>query len=73
MPENAAHLTVPLLMVSGTNDATQRNADTIFARVPFDPRNKHVMVESDHMGTPTASIVAALSWLKMLEQSGLDK
>ena len=73
MPENAAHLTAPLLMVSGTNDATQRTTDKIFARVPFDPRNKHVMVDADHMETPTASTAVVLSWLKMLDQSNLDK
>ena len=73
MPENAAHLTAPLLMVSGSNDPTQRNADNIFAHVPFDPRNKHVTVEADHLGTPAASAAAVLSWLKMMEQFGLDK
>jgi esterase/lipase len=64
MPENAAHLTAPLLMVSGDNDPTQRGADNIFARVPSDPRNKHVTVEADHMGTPAASIAIVLAWLK---------
>jgi esterase/lipase len=73
MPENAAHLTAPLLMVSGSNDSTQSNADNIFTRVPFDSRNKHVTVEADHMGTIAASATAVLSWLKMLEQSSLDK
>jgi esterase/lipase len=73
MPENAAHLTAPLLMVSGSNDPSQRNADNIFARVPFDPRNKHVMVEADHLGTPVASAAAVLSWLKMLEQFSLNR
>jgi esterase/lipase len=66
MPENAAHLTAPLLMVSGNNDPTQRNADNIFARVPSDPRNKHVTVEADHLGTPAASIAIVLAWLKAL-------
>jgi hypothetical protein len=66
MPENAAHLAAPLLMVSGNNDQTQRNAGNIFARVPSDPRNKHVMVEADHMGTPAASIAIVLAWLKAL-------
>jgi esterase/lipase len=66
MPENAAHLTAPLLMVSGNNDQTQRNAGNIFARVPSDPRNKHVTVEADHMGTPAASIAIVLAWLKAL-------
>jgi esterase/lipase len=66
MPENAAHLTAPLLMVSGNNDQTQRNAGNIFARVPSDPRNKHVTVEADHIGTPAASIAIVLAWLKAL-------
>jgi esterase/lipase len=73
MPENAGRLTAPLLLVSGNNDPTQRNADNIFAHVPFDPRNKHATVEADHLGTPAASAPAVLSWLKMLEQSGFDK
>src|SRR5262252_4421397 len=66
MPENAAHLTAPLLMVSGDNDPTQSGADNIFARVPPDPRNKHITVEADHMGTPAASIAIVLAWLKTL-------
>jgi len=66
MPENAAHLTAPLLMVSGNNDPSQRNAGNIFARVPSDPRNKHVTVEVDHMGTPAASIAIVLAWLNAL-------
>jgi esterase/lipase len=66
MPENAAHLSAPLLMVSGNNDPTQRNAGNIFARAPSGPRNKHVTVEADHMGTPAASIDIVLAWLKTL-------
>ncbi len=66
MPVNAARLTAPLLMVSGTEDNSQRDADGIFARAPHDPRNKHVMVQSDHVGTPAASPAAVLSWLKSL-------
>jgi esterase/lipase len=73
MPENAAHLTAPLLMVSGSNDPTQSNANNIFAHVPFDPRNRHVTVEADHLGTPAASAAAVLSWLTVLAHSGLDK
>jgi esterase/lipase len=66
MPENAARLTAPLLMVSGSNDPTQRSADNIFAHVPYDKRNEHVMVEAGHLDTPAASTAAVLSWLKML-------
>jgi hypothetical protein len=45
---------------------TQRNAGNIFARAPSGPRNKHVTVEADHMGTPAASIDIVLAWLKTL-------
>lgn len=68
MPANAAHLTAPLLMVSGSADPSQRNADGIFARAPRDPRNKHVMVQSDHIGTPAAAAAAVMAWLKSLAQ-----
>ena len=71
MPDNAAHLTTPLLMVSGNNDPTQRNADNIFADAPFDPRSEHVTVEADHLGTPAASAAVVLPWLKMLAHSSL--
>jgi esterase/lipase len=71
MPENAAHLTAPLLMVSGSNDPTQGNAGNIFARAPFDPRNKHVTVEADHLSTPAASAAVVLAWLKALAHSDL--
>jgi hypothetical protein len=71
MPVNAAHLTAPLLMVSGSNDPSQRNADNIFAHAPVEPRNEHVMVDADHLGTPAASTSAVLSWLKKLAPSRL--
>jgi len=71
MPDNAAHLTAPLLMVSGNNDPTQRNAGNIFADAPFDPRSEHVPVEADHLGTPAGSAAVVLSWLKMLAHSSL--
>jgi esterase/lipase len=73
MPENAARLTAPLLMVSGEDDPTQRNADNIFAKAPSDPRNEHVTVEADHLGTPAASAAAVLSWLKMLAHPSLAR
>src|SRR5215472_5879128 len=73
MMENAAHITARLLMVSGNNDPTQRNADNIFAHVPLDPRNRHVTLKADHLDTPAASVAAILSWLKILPHSGLDQ
>jgi len=71
MPDNATHLTAPLLMVSGNNDPTQRNADNIFADAPFDPRSEHVTVEADHLGTPAASAAVVPSRLKMLAHLSL--
>jgi esterase/lipase len=68
MPANAAHLTAPLLIVSGSNDKTQRDIGAVFARAPHDPRNAHVTVPSDHIGTPTASIAAVVAWLKSLNR-----
>jgi esterase/lipase len=73
MSENASHLTAPLLMVSGNSDPTQSNAGNIFAHVPFDPRNRHVTVEADHLGTLAASADAVVSWLSELIHSGLNK
>ncbi len=68
MPANAARLTAPLLMVSGNADNSQRDADAIFARAPHDPRNQHVVVQSDHIGTPAAALPTVLSWLRALAQ-----
>lgn len=68
MPANAAHLTAPLLIVSGTDDRTQRDIGAVFARAPHDRRNAHVMVRSDHIGTPTASAAAVVAWLKSLNR-----
>jgi esterase/lipase len=68
MPANAARLTVPLLIVSGTDDRTQRGIGSVFARAPRDPLNAHVSVSSDHLGTPTASIAAVVAWLKSLSR-----
>jgi esterase/lipase len=66
MQVNAAHLSAPLLIVSGNNDPTQSNTGNIFARAPADLRNKHVTVAADHLGTPNASTATVLAWLKAL-------
>jgi esterase/lipase len=66
MTVNAAHLTAPLLLVSGTEDSLQRNIDKVFAQAPSDPHNSQVTVKSDHLGTPAASTEAVVAWLKSL-------
>ena len=62
---NAARLTAPLLIVSGSADPTQRGIDAVYARAPHDPHNAHVTVNSDHIGTPNAATAAVVAWLKI--------
>jgi esterase/lipase len=65
---NAASLTAPILIVSGSADPTQRGIDAVYARAPHDPRNAHVTVNSDHIGTPAAATNAVVAWLKSLSK-----
>jgi pimeloyl-ACP methyl ester carboxylesterase len=64
MPANAAHLKMPILLVSGTHDPTQRQAPFTFRRAPENPLNRFVKVDSNHPGTPEAGKSAMLEWLK---------
>jgi esterase/lipase len=66
MPANAAKLTVPLLMISGRLDDTQRGSYAIFQAAPANPLNRFVSVEAGHMGTPAAGREAMMAWLKEL-------
>jgi dienelactone hydrolase len=66
MPDNAARLKAPLLVVSGIGDSTQRSIPYVFARAPADRLNWHVTVASDHRGTPAAAAQVVLVWLKAL-------
>jgi hypothetical protein len=66
MSANASRLKAPLLLVSGTNDPTQRGARMIFAQVPANPLNRLVEVDATHMGTPAASRPVLFQWLKEL-------
>jgi hypothetical protein len=68
MPANAAHLTAPLLIVSGTNDRSQDDIGAVFAHAPHNPKSVRVMIGSDHIGTPNASIATVVKWLKSLNQ-----
>jgi dienelactone hydrolase len=73
MPANAARLKVPLLLVSGTNDPTQRWARTIFGNAPANPKNRFVAVEATHSGTPRAARPAMFQWLKEIAGSSLEE
>jgi pimeloyl-ACP methyl ester carboxylesterase len=68
MPANAARLKVPLLVVSGTGDRTQRGRNYVFGRAPAHAMSRYVTVEADHPGTPQAGREAMLSWLRDLQQ-----
>lgn len=60
-------LTIPLLWVSGTHDASQNIADRAFASVSPNRLDRHAAVDADHVGTPDASIAVVEDWLKTLE------
>jgi pimeloyl-ACP methyl ester carboxylesterase len=66
MPANAARLKMPILLVSGSHDPTQRQAPFTFRRAPENPLNRFVKVNSNHPGTPEAGKAAMLAWLKEL-------
>jgi pimeloyl-ACP methyl ester carboxylesterase len=66
MPANASRLKMPLLIVSGTQDRSQKQAPFTFKSAPANPLNRFVKVNSSHMGTPEAGKAAMLAWLKAL-------
>jgi esterase/lipase len=68
MPDNAAGLKAPLLIVSGINDPSQRSIPYVFARAPATRVNWHVTVPSDHLNTPAAAREIVLVWLKLLAE-----
>jgi esterase/lipase len=60
-------LTIPLLWVSGTHDASQNIADRAFASVSPNHLDRHATVDADHVGTPNVSIAVVEDWLKTLD------
>lgn len=69
MPNNAARLNVPLLLVAGTGDTVQRGRGYIFERAPPHPLNRYVTVDTDHIGTLAAAREPMIEWLKLLDTS----
>lgn len=63
---NIAHLKAPLLVVSGTQDRSQKYVRSAFKFAPGNPLNKLVDVDSNHLGTPAAGTAAILAWLQAL-------
>lgn len=66
MPDNAARLKAPVLVVSGISDPSQRSIPYVFARAPTNKLNWHVTVAADHRGTPAAAREVVMSWLRLL-------
>jgi hypothetical protein len=66
MLDNTNRLRKPLLWVAGTADRGQPGPGYAFSRAPPNPLNRHVTVNVDHLGTPTAAREAVLTWLKEL-------
>jgi pimeloyl-ACP methyl ester carboxylesterase len=55
IPDNTSRLRAPLLWVAGTADRSQTGPDYAFSRAPANLQHRYVMVDSDHLGTPTAA------------------
>ena len=66
MTANVPRVKAPMLIVSGTDDPSQRNSDMLFALAPPNPLSKHFIIDANHMGTPEAAIGIVLSWLAAL-------
>ncbi len=67
IPDNTAKLRAPVLWVAGRDDPSQRGGpDWAFAKAPANPLNRYVVVDSDHLGTPSAGKTAIMAWLKEL-------
>src|SRR5262249_11544453 len=67
IPENTAQLKAPLLWIAGTQDPTQRGMRAYaFDRVPADPHNRYVELETNHLDAPDAATDTILAWLKEL-------
>lgn len=66
---NAARQKTPVLWVSGTSDRSQLPESNGFGRVPANPLNRYVTVDSNHLGTPNAARGAVVAWLKDLAKN----
>lgn len=67
MPANAAHQSAPTLVVAGTDDRlTSLGQDYIFNHLPPDNRNRYLLVEADHLGTPTAAKGQIVEWVESI-------
>lgn len=66
MPDNAARLKAPLLIVSAQFDPSQRSIPNVFARAPKHALNRYVVFQTDHRGALKEGRSTVLHWLKEL-------
>ena len=69
MPRNTAHLKpgTALLWVVGTQDPLfGLGASYAFDKAPPDSRNKYLVVEADHLSTPSSAASGIIAWIKGL-------
>jgi pimeloyl-ACP methyl ester carboxylesterase len=59
-------ITVPVIWVAGKQDSTQASSADNFKRLPANPLNAFVSVDSDHLGTPDAGAGAIVNWVRAL-------
>ncbi|HZL60082.1 MAG TPA: alpha/beta hydrolase [Stellaceae bacterium] len=63
---NLPKVKAALLIVSGTDDRSQRNMGLLFPLAPENPQSALVFIHANHLATPQASIATVLSWLAAL-------
>jgi esterase/lipase len=67
MPDNAAKLKAPLLIVSAVGDTTQRSIPYVFARAPDNRLNWHVTVPGDFRSAVGSARNIIPAWLKLVQ------
>jgi len=62
--------TLPVLYIAGSNDPqTKRLGKSyLYDKLPANPLTKYIMVNADHLGTPTAAVGEMITWLQSLEK-----
>lgn len=69
MPKSAAAIPhpVPFLWVIGTQDRLLgQGEDYVFSKAPKHPGSKYLIVQSDHLNTPTVAATQIVEWLMSL-------
>ncbi len=70
MPKSAAAIptAVPFLVVIGTQDPLfSQGQEYLFNKAPKHPKSKYLVVEGDHVSTPTIAAAQIVEWISSLE------